>query len=84
MIAAIVVGGHLALAIRGAPELAAPDHQRVLEQPAALEIHHQRGGWLISLLALARDAARQSAVLIPTLMKELYEANAAFDEAARE
>ena len=36
MVAAVVVGGQLALAVDGAAELAAPDDQRVVEQAALL------------------------------------------------
>ena len=43
MVAAIVLAGELPLAIDGAAELAAPDHQRVVEQAALLEILDQCG-----------------------------------------
>ena len=57
MIAAVIVFGELALAINRAPELAAPDHQRVVEQPALLQILDQRrAGWSVSP-ALVGDAA---------------------------
>ena len=36
MVAAVVVGGQRALAVDGPAELAAPDDQRVVEQPALL------------------------------------------------
>ena len=45
VVAAVVVAGELALAIDGPAELAAPDHQRVVEQPALLEVGDQREGW---------------------------------------
>ena len=42
MVAAEVVGADLALAVRRPAELAAPDHQRRIEQAALLEVRHQR------------------------------------------
>ena len=58
MVAAVVVGGQLALAVDRAAELAAPDDQRVVEQAALLEVGDQGGGRLIGVAALAGDLLR--------------------------
>ena len=42
MVAAVVLRRQLALAVDRAAELAAPDDQRVVEQPALLQILDQR------------------------------------------
>ena len=55
MVAAVVVGRQLALAVDRAAELAAPDDQRVVEQAALLQVVDQRGGRLVGVLALAGD-----------------------------
>ena len=47
-----------------------------------LKVLDERGRSLVGLLALALDAAGQTAVLIPTLMEELHEAYAFLDESA--
>ena len=61
MIAAVVVGGQLALAVDGAAEFAAPDDQRVVQHAALFQILHQRRGGLIGLLAaLAADLLGRS------------------------
>ena len=50
MVAAVVVGGQLALAVDGPAELAAPDDQRVVEQAALLQVRDQRRAtaWSVS------------------------------------
>ena len=76
MVVAPVIGvGQLALAVDGAPELAAPDHQRIVEQPALLQVLNQRGGGLIHALGLQREVARQVVVLVPAAVIELDEAH---------
>ena len=66
---------------RRAAELAAPDHQRVVEQAALLQVLHQRGrrGWSVSL-ALDLELRGQVAVLVPAGVHELHEAHAALDQ----
>ena len=59
MIAAIVLLAEPALAVNGAAEFAGPDHQRVIEQAAALEIGDQRVAAAICLLAEHRAACRR-------------------------
>ena len=57
MIAAVVVGRELALAVDGAAEFAAPDDQRVVEQAALLEIGNQGAGGLVGVAALLARSA---------------------------
>ena len=84
VIAAVVGRGQLALRIAGAAELAAPDHQRVVEQAALLQIGDQRGARLIGLAALPLMPRRQVVVLIPALVIELDELHAALGQPARQ
>ena len=75
---------------RRAAELAAPDDERRVEQPALLQVRQQRADRLIDLAG--RAAARRttmsvpmpSAVRVPAAVIELDEAHAALDEPARE
>ena len=55
MIAAVVVVGQPALAVDGAAEFAAPDHQRVVEHAALFQILNQRRGGLVGFLAALRQ-----------------------------
>ena len=57
MIAAVVVGVERRPGNRRAAELAAPDHQRVVEQAALLEIVDQGRRRLVGVVALARGIA---------------------------
>ena len=70
-------------------ELAAPHDQRVVEQPALLEIGEQAVDRTVGLAAevgqLLDDVlAEGGAVSVPAAVVELDEANAALDEPARE
>src|SRR3546814_19811431 len=47
MVSPIVRVGECALAVGCASELPAPDHERIIEHPALLQIEHKRGGILI-------------------------------------
>src|SRR5437879_919937 len=72
--AAIVVVPSIAvLAGGGAAELAAPDEQRVFEQPALLEIRDQRGDGLIDLLRVGFDAFLQAVMMVPVAVPQLDE-----------
>ena len=82
VVAAVVRGGELALRVDRAAELAAPDDQRVVEQPALLQVLDQRGRGLVGVVALAADLVRQVAVLVPAHVVELDEAHAALGQAA--
>ena len=59
VVAAVVVLGQRALAVDGASELAAPDDQRVVEQPALFEVFDQRGARLVGVAALDFKLRRQ-------------------------
>src|SRR6266853_652081 len=80
MVAAIIFLGELALAINGAAKFTAPNHQRVLEQAALLEVLDEAVAALVNVLALRRKVARQVAMLVPAAMKDLHEAHAALDQ----
>ena len=83
VVAAVRVLGDLALAVSRAAEFAAPDHERVFQQAALLEVLDEGRRSLVGLFALALDAAGQTAVLVPALVEELDEADALLDESAR-
>ena len=55
MVAAVVRFRQRALRVNRTPELASPDHQRVVEHAALLQILDQRRRRLVSLLALRPD-----------------------------
>ena len=82
VVAAIVVASQLALAVDRAAELAAPDDQRVVEQPALLEVGDQRECRLVDVAALPRQVAGQIAVLIPAAVKDLDEPHVALGQSA--
>ena len=85
MVVAAVFGlGERALAVHGAPEFAAPDHERVVEQAALFEILHQGCRGLVGGLGLALNAALERPVLVPAPMVELDEAHAALGQSARQ
>src|SRR5262249_48842398 len=84
MVAAVVLARERALAVDRAAELAAPDHQRLVEQPALLEVGDQAVAGVIDIAALERQIARHIAVLIPAAMEDLHEATAALDQPPRE
>ncbi len=68
---------------RRAPELAAPDDQRLFEQSALLEIGQQRADRLIALLGEAAVVDFDVVVVVPRLafaVPDLDEAHAAFDQ----
>jgi len=54
-----------ALDHRCAPELAAPDHQRIIEQPALLQVFHQRRARLVGVFAIFLQVVHQVPVLVP-------------------
>ena len=79
MVAAVAAFGH-----GRAPEFAAPDDQRVFEQPARFEIRKQSGDRLVDFERVFRVSGFQAAVLIPFVtVRDLDEAHAAFGEAPR-
>ena len=85
MVAAVARGlGDVALHEDGAPELPAPEHDRIVQQAALLQVRHQGGGGLIRVAALQFQLRAQVAVLIPAGVHQLHEAHAALDQAARQ
>ena len=78
-----VVVASAALCHRSASELAAPDDQCVVKQPAALEVVDEGGGALIDEFGGDCHAFFQIAVVIPAAVIELNETNAALGEATR-
>ena len=81
MVAPVLGHVQTTLRVNRPPELAAPDHQCLIEHPALLEVGDQRGGRLVHITALQRQIARQVAVLIPAAMVQLDEAHAALGQA---
>ena len=69
---------------RSAPELAPPDHQRVLEQAARFQVLDQSRTGLIDVAADMVQVARQGlagdAVVVPVGVIKLNEADAALDQ----
>src|SRR5579871_4810487 len=84
MIAAKAVGGNFALRISRAAKFAAPDDDRVIQQSALLEVHHQHRRRLIDFATFDRQRPRQAAMMIPVAMIELDETHAALDEPSGE
>ena len=82
VVAAVVVLGEPALAVDGAAELSAPDDERVVEHSALLEVLDQRVAGLVDVLALAGHTAVDVGVVVPVVVVDLDEADAAFDQAA--
>ena len=82
MIAAVVLARQFALAVDRAAELAAPDDQRIVQQPALLQILDQRLAGLIDVAALVRQIAGDIAMLVPAAMKDLHESHIAFGHPA--
>ena len=83
MVVAAVVGGcQLPLAVIGAAELASPEHQRVIEHPALSQVSDQGRAGLVGLAALLADAAGQAAVMVPTGVIELDKSNVALGQPA--
>src|SRR5204863_10023512 len=87
-LAIVIAPGLLGRAVvlgHGQPaDLAAPVHNRGVEQAARLEVLHERGGGLIGLAAAIDEVLRDALVVVPDLAvdEELDETHAALDEAA--
>ena len=84
VIAAIIGGRQSSLRIICPSELAAPDHQRVLQHATLPQIFQEGRAGLVGFFALDFHAAGNVAVMIPTLMVELDEPNAAFCQTTSE
>src|SRR5690606_19326054 len=77
------------LAHGGAAEFAPPDHQRILEHAALLEVGHQGGARLIDLSALVLEALVEGLLLvgavgIPAPVEQLDEADPALGQSPRQ
>ena len=84
MVAAVVRLRQRALPVDRAAELAAPDHERAVEQAALLQIGQKRAGRLIGVLALRADVVGQVAMLVPAAVQDLHDAHAALDQPPRQ
>ncbi len=75
---------------RTAPELAAPDHQRRVQQPSGFQIHQQTGHRLVGLgrlrlmVLVARDVAVPVGGVHTVARPNLHKTDAALDQPARE
>src|SRR5438105_12964561 len=75
-----------AFAERGAAELAAPNHQRVIEQPALTQVFNERSDWLAHAPAFFGQAAPDvlaciAAVKLPAPVGQLDDTHALLDQA---
>ena len=70
------------LAERGPAELAAPDHERVFEHAALLEVADERGRGPLGVDALLFELREQVVVLVPTRVHELHEAHPVLEQPA--
>ena len=84
VIAPVIFGSQGSLTVRRPPELAAPDHESVLQQSAFLQIDDQGCARSVGILALSANLLRQIVMLVPTSVEQLDEADAAFRETARQ
>ena len=84
VISAAVGAVPLSLSGNAATKLAAPQHQRFIQQTALLQVRDQRGAGLIRV-ATARDAPRtQAGVMIPIGMEQLHKADATLHQRCSE
>ena len=84
MVAAVFGRGQLALAVNGAAEFAAPDHQRVVQHARAASDPSPARRTADRSRHLQRQIPRQVAVLVPAAMIELDEAHAALGQPPRQ
>ena len=78
MVAAVVRRFEFPLTVSRPAELAAPDDERFIKQSSLPQIANQCRCWLIDIVALQTQVARQVVVLIPASMIKLDESHAAF------
>src|ERR1700691_6418667 len=64
MVAAVFSRRQTALTVNRASEFSSPDHQRLIQHAAALQIRHQCGWRLVGLLTALGKILRQLAVVI--------------------
>ena len=72
------------LSDRQTSELASPDDQRVIEQPALLQVEHQRARPAIHFFRQIPMTLRQMAMVVPAAVIQLDEPHASLDETSRE
>src|SRR6266568_7717990 len=75
MITSVIVLRQAALGINGAPEFAAPNDERGIEQTSRFEILNQSVTRLIDIFALAGEASGYVGVSVPVIVIDLHEAN---------
>src|ERR1017187_318364 len=80
MVAAVVVGRQLSLAVIGAAKLAPPQNEGIVEHAPLFQILNQGRAGLVGFPALLTDAARQIAVMVPPWVIELNEPNVALGQ----
>ena len=84
----VAAGGDAVFAHGRAAEFAAPDHQRILEEPARFQVLHEGGLGLVHLAAafleIALEVFFRAAMAVPIRVIQLHKPGAALDEAARE
>ena len=74
--------GRIPLAEGRATELPPPGDERVVEEPALLEVEDQRRRRPLGVTALLLELREEVAVLIPAGVHELHEPGASFEESA--
>ena len=72
MVAPIFFSLECPLAVNRAPELTAPNEQRIVQQAATLEVLDQSPSRLINFLGLPANILGQITVMIPAAVKDLY------------
>src|SRR2546426_2711310 len=77
VVAAVVVLGERPLAVDAPAELAAPDHQSLVEEASLLQVLDQGRRGPVHVPALPADLAGEVPVLVPAAVEELDEADAA-------
>ena len=84
----VAAGGDAIFAHGRAAEFSAPNHQRILEEPARFQVLHVGGLGLIHLAAaffeIALEIFFRAAMAVPVCVIQLDETRAALDEAPRE
>src|SRR5207249_6457636 len=80
VVAPIIVGCQLALAVNRSAEFPAPDNQRVVEQATLFQVTDKGCRRLVRITALACNLFRQGRVLVPSPVEQLNESNAAFGQ----
>ena len=79
-----LIAAAAALAHWGSAKLACPNNEGILKHAALLEIGDQGHARAVDLLGFELDPVLHPTVMVPILMIELNEADAAFGQAAGE